>query len=56
MLPWSGALTSISNRYHETIPGDQRQWIEPSPLLVLSSVDYFANADPLLDAVLASDR
>jgi len=56
VLPWSGAMASISNRYHETIPGDQRQWIEPLPLLVLSSVDYFANADPLLDAVLASDR
>ena len=55
-LPWSGATASISNRYHETIPGDQRQWIEPSPLLVLGSADYFANADPLLDAVLASDR
>lgn len=55
-LPWSGAMASISNRYHETIPGDQRQWIEPQPLLVLGSTDYFANADPLLDAVLASDR
>jgi hypothetical protein len=56
VLPWSGAMASISNRYHETIPGDQRQWIEPQPLLVLGSTDYFANADPLLDAVLASDR
>jgi hypothetical protein len=29
VLPWSGALTSISNRYHETIPGDTRAFIEP---------------------------
>lgn len=29
MLPWSGARESISNRYHETIPGDTREWIAP---------------------------
>src|SRR5262249_55654278 len=52
-LPWSGAIASISNRYHETIPGDRRPFIEPRPLLVLDSADYFANRDPVLAAVLA---
>ena len=52
-LPWSGAIGSISDEYHETIPGDKREWIEPDIKLVLSSQDYFANRDPLLDKVLA---
>jgi hypothetical protein len=55
-LPWSGAIASISNRYHETIPGDRRAFIAPVPRLVLSSADYFANRDPVLSAVLAGDR
>lgn len=53
VLPWSGAPTSISNRYHETIPGDTRDSIPPDLPLVLSSQDYFANRDPLLQRVLA---
>jgi hypothetical protein len=55
-LPWSGAIGSISDEYHETIPGDKREWIEPDIKLVLSSRDYFANRDPLLDKVLADAR
>lgn len=55
-LPWSGAIGSISDRYHETIPGDTREWIEPDIKLVLSSRDYFANRDPLLDRVLAAAK
>jgi hypothetical protein len=55
-LPWSGAIGSISDRYHETIPGDKREWIEPEIKLVLSSADYFANRDPLLEKVLADVR
>src|SRR6185436_12789329 len=51
-LPWSGAIGSISDRYHETIPGDTREWIEPRIKLTLSSLDYFANRDPLLEKVL----
>lgn len=54
VLPWSGARGSISNRYHESIPGDNRQWIEPQIKLVLGSKDYFANRDPLLDAVISN--
>ena len=51
-LPWSGALCSISNRYHENIPGDKRQWIEPDIKISLSSTDYFANRDPVLTTIL----
>lgn len=51
-LPWSGALASVSNRYHESIPGDTRPWIEPRPKIILSSTDYFQNRDPVLEAVL----
>jgi hypothetical protein len=52
VLPWSGAMGSISNRYHESIPGDDRKWIEPEIKVELSSPDYFANRDPVLQAVL----
>lgn len=54
VLPWSGGIGSISDEYHETIPGDQREWIEPDIRYVLGSVDYFANRDPLLEKVLAA--
>ena len=56
MLPWSGAIGSISDQYHETIPGDRREWIEPDIKLVLTSADYFANRDPLLMKVLSDAR
>jgi len=52
VLPYSGARGSISNRYHESIAGDNRQWIEPSLPVSLTSVDYFANRDPVLEAVI----
>jgi hypothetical protein len=52
-LPWSRLLASISNRYHESIPGDTREWIEPDIKVELASRDYFANRDPVLEAVLA---
>lgn len=48
-LPWSGAIASVSNRYHESIPGDTRPWIEPRPKIYLSSNDYFNNRDPVLE-------
>lgn len=50
-LPWSGAIVSISNRYHENIPGDKRQWIAPDISVTLSSRDYFASRDPVLTRV-----
>ena len=49
VLPWSGATGNISTLYHETIPGDNRQWIEPDFPVALSSGDYFANQDPVMD-------
>jgi hypothetical protein len=52
LLAWSGARGSISNRYHETIPGDRRIWIEPHVNVALSSGDYFANRDPVLQELL----
>jgi hypothetical protein len=52
-LPWSGVIANISNRYHETIPGETREWIEPEIKVELSSRDYFKNRDPVLESVLA---
>jgi hypothetical protein len=54
VLPWSGAMGSISDQYHETIPGDRREWIQPEISYQLSSRDYFANRDPLLQKVLTA--
>jgi hypothetical protein len=52
VFPWSGAMGSVSNRYHESMPGDNRQWIEPQIKVELSSRDYFAGRDPVLETVL----
>jgi hypothetical protein len=54
ILPWSGAIGSISNRYHESIPGDTRSSIEPIIKVELSSRLYFANRAPVLEEVLRS--
>jgi hypothetical protein len=51
VLPWSKASGSISNRYHESIPGDHREGIDPELKVELSSADYFGNRDVLLEAV-----
>ena len=53
-LPWSGAIGSISTRYHSFRDADERIWIAPRLPLALSSGDYFANRDPALDAVVAA--
>jgi hypothetical protein len=55
-LPWSGAIGSISDRYHETIPGDTREWIAPTIRYSPSARDYFANKDRLLELVLADSH
>jgi hypothetical protein len=52
-LPYSGAMCSISNRYHESIPGDSRTFIEPDKVVLLSSADYFMNEDPVLNMLLS---
>jgi hypothetical protein len=54
VLPWSKAIGSISNRYHESIPGDRREGIAPELKVEVSSADYFGNRDPVLDAVRRS--
>jgi hypothetical protein len=54
VLPWSKAIGSISNRYHETIPGDSREGIAPELKVEVSAADYFANRDAVLDAVRRS--
>ncbi len=51
VLPYSGAMGSISNRYHENNAGDTRKWIEPNLSILLSSKDFFNNMDPILDSV-----
>ncbi len=51
-LPYSGAMGSISNKYHETIPGDKRKWIEPVYPVSLSSIAYFKNQDPVMEFIL----
>jgi hypothetical protein len=56
VLPWSGARGSISNRYHENIPGDTRPWIPIDIPVELSSTDYFGGKDPVLDAALEAIR
>jgi hypothetical protein len=56
VLPWSGAIGSISNRYHENIPGDTRPWIPVDIPIQLSSNEYFGGKDPVLDAALAAIR
>jgi hypothetical protein len=50
-LPYSGLEMTISTRYHQTDDQDQRTWIAPKIPVDLSSADYFANRDPVLDAV-----
>lgn len=51
-LPNSKAICSISNRYHETTPGDKRQSIEVQLKVALTSGDYFNGKDPVLESVL----
>lgn len=51
-LPHSGVQMTISTRYHQTDDQDQRTWIAPKIPVELSSADYFANRDPVLDGVL----
>ncbi len=51
LLPYSGAMGSISNKYHEQIPGDTRKWIAPDYPVLLSSAEYFKNQDPVLQFI-----
>jgi hypothetical protein len=52
VLPYSGLQMTISTRYHQSDDQDRRTWIAPKIPVELVSEDYFANRDPVLDAVL----
>jgi hypothetical protein len=58
LLPYSGVRGSISTRWwQDSGPLDRRQWIAPHQSVGVRSTDYFANRDPVLEAVLqALDR
>jgi len=50
-LPRSGLVVHVSTRWWEKGgPGDTRLCHEPAIPVHLSSVDYFAGCDPVLDA------
>ena len=52
-MPWSGLIASVASRYHQSsYPTDQRLWIGPDVPVRLTSGDYFAGRDPVLEAVL----
>lgn len=51
-LPNSGLMLSISTRFHQANPADPWVWIAPQIPVDLSAGDYFANRDPVLQAVL----
>jgi tetratricopeptide (TPR) repeat protein len=52
-LPWSGVIGSIACGLHkDSLSRDERVWIAPTIPVPLSSADYFAGRDPVLDAVL----
>jgi hypothetical protein len=53
-LPYSGLIVSISTRYHQVDDQDHRPFIVPRIPVPLSSIDYFANRDPVLEEVLAA--
>jgi len=53
VLPWSGLMVSIANRYWaDSYPEDARQWVAPDLPHRLSAADFFAGRDTLLDAVV----
>lgn len=52
-LPYSGTRVTISSWYHQfSFWNDTRQWIAPDLPVELSSGDYFANRDPVLEAIV----
>ena len=59
VLPYSKGVGSVSNQYHQgTTFQDERPFISPHIPVGLSSVDYFGNRDPVMEAlrVLLSSR
>ena len=56
VLPYSKLAGSISSRFHQSDGMDRRVWIAPDIPVALDSEAYFANRDPVLDAVLTLIR
>jgi hypothetical protein len=57
LLPYSGIQGSLSSRYfQDSSPLDDRVWIAPDIPVRLASHDYFANRDPVLEAVFDAIR
>lgn len=53
VLPWSGLTFLLSSAVWQlTSPRDTRLWITPDVPVQLSARDYFANRDPVMEAVL----
>jgi tetratricopeptide (TPR) repeat protein len=52
ILPFSQEMVSISTGYHQGNASDPWVWIAPAIPVALSSKDYFANRDPVLEAVI----
>ncbi|MEQ8860384.1 MAG: hypothetical protein RIC56_17225 [Pseudomonadales bacterium] len=51
-LPWSGIRLSISSRWwQDSYPADQRPYVPLSMPVALSSSDWLAGRDPVLDAL-----
>ncbi|HEX7879556.1 MAG TPA: hypothetical protein VF720_09105 [Candidatus Eisenbacteria bacterium] len=50
-LPNSGYYGSISSRFHQTWNNDDRPWIAPDFAIPLTSGDYFAGRDPVMEAL-----
>jgi hypothetical protein len=42
----------VATVYHEIVPGDERVAIEPHVPVAVTSTDFFAGRDPVLDAAL----
>lgn len=54
VLPYSRLRGSISNRFwQDSLPWDERPWIEPDLKVELTAEEYFAGVDPVLERVLA---
>jgi tetratricopeptide (TPR) repeat protein len=51
-LPFSQVTVSISTAYHQGNGSDPWVWIAPTIPAALSSKEYFANRDPILEAVI----
>lgn len=53
MLPYSGLTVGLSSTVWQlTSPRDTRLWITPDLPVALTAGDYFANRDPVMEAVL----